>query len=707
MNSHMKSLLFLSLAAPFLVSCDGKDSETDARDAKSQNEVLAQAEKSKADAAEQAKKKMIEEKLVQCRARLKENPKAVFEWDNSIDIEDPQNSELVEQIILAHAMEWVMRAVDTNEKTPLNEETENWPFSQKYLKEKSIQVDDWDRLKESYLTAYSRWFNKSNLAEVGVDEKGERTLESIKNDKIQFEKFWDAMITKSQSQKDIELFDENGNAYETYKVSDVLGSFSQLSDFVENVEDKHYSREELQKYCLKKLSNEFSVPFNELVMDASNMSCPVWYKTDDVFRYINKDYNLGTWNITLADIKKIMNAGISGTDEEKLEAAFIAYLGETVGGYNVKAVFGYRWADVVQTMGKVQRVYMQKKLAENKGEAVKKLCKLFRADMPQCLLNGARELYQQRNESMWNNDFGCLLLEHTEYKHNDLLESDFPSSGAGVMPKSRVFQDICFGMDVEEFFRCKALNEVQMVKEYDINELKEKKSFTLEANVVLFGTPAKAGFIFHPALASVDGDDVCMMPKLCAIRYSIISSDDDLKKLEQARQKAKGAAAMSEADMHMAQGARAVGWDNAADKATAQMMNNLVDSLSAAAEMQKMYQDKQEIINLWIKGFASAKKPYRQILGTHYLEGDLYTNNPFVYQQENSSKWLHDEEKEKADPDINMLLRESTSVLIYPARYMSLSCRISEAQKILKERFVSQYDNYIKNGKIQENAADF
>lgn len=722
-----KALLYAALAFLF-VSCD--ENESEAKEAailaqeesspqqvseisapemveqeKKKTEIKDEEEKAAAlEAAEQAKKQKIDETVAACLARIKENPKAVFEWDNSIELDKPENEELVKAVIEAHSRELVRMAVTPEFQYDLSELKEEWPYSYSHKEWRYDCTKDLERLSEKYLNFYENSFARINILEKGRDSDGNRTVESIKNDKIKCIHFLANCSYENVTTVDKSCFDEKGNAYKTYRCDKLYGTPRTLAKLIE--ENAHCSSE-LGRSAFQKMREKFAPEFDALLQEIANTSYPAWYEAPDASQHINMQYKV-SYGLCLKDIKNALKS--NGASSKMSLRARVAAAYEAAVGVRSDYAINSLLDEFELAIWKAQEAYQEERLLSEFGERLKSIIWKTRNDMPQYVLAEAQSMNDDMIRQRWNNDFDFLLRTHKDYTPKE--ERGYPSdlapvdgaNGVGVIANSRVFQDVYFGMTVQELFACEGAKI--LAEKYDVNEfIARMEAFSLSTVTTLFGHPANVCFVFRPALSQNENGQTEIINKLCMIEYSVVTPDDVKKELEQAQKRAQDAYDQAESQAKVAQVANDLGWSKTARKASANTLNNLGEILAASQQAEQIRQSQRNVINLWLEGFCSAKKPYREV-------GGIYTNNPYVKQsEEKSSVFIHDAAQEREDADINLLedcsYGDKYSVRLYPARYMSLAYRIDVAKKILTVMFAKQYMDYQKNKTIHENANEF
>lgn len=696
-----KALLYAALAFLF-VSCDENESEVKEAVVLAREESSPQrkAEYSASAAEAQAKKQKIAESVASCRARIKENPKAVFEWDNSIELDKAENKELVEAVIEAHAREMVRFAVTPGFHCDLAELKETWPYSDDFRQTYSAWSKALFSLPSDYLEFYNDVFGYS-LAERGVDEAGERTLESLKKDKIRYNDFWKVCSVAGTEKS---CFDDKGNAYEAYRCGKVLGSPKTLENMLEGKRSS-----QVAESCFAKMQEKFAPVFDKLMQDIANTTYPAWYVADDADRYIEMN-TVVVHGMTLKDIKDVLNEenGMAG-----LRARMAAGVSAHFGWADERSV--NRWSEeVVNIVWDAQVAYQEVRMAREFGDRINEVVRAFRCDMPQYLLSEGNGMFAEMLRQKWNNDFDFLLRTHEEYTPEKEVGYPFclapvdGANGVGVIAKSRVFQDVCFGMNVQELFSCDGAK--LLAEKYDVDNIKElTDSFCLSAVTTLFGHPANVGFHFKPTLAQKENGETEIVNTLCRLEYSIVTSEEVKKELEEAQKRAQNAYDEAESQAKVAQAANDFGWSKTAREASVNTLNNLGEILAAQQKAEEIRQSQINVINMWVEGFCSAKKPYRKV-------AHMYTNNPYVKELESGMYMSeavceHDEKQERTDSDLNILVTnkdgDKYSVNLYPARYMSLGYRVDVAKRILAVMFLKQYMDYQKNKSFQGDANEF
>lgn len=665
----------------------------------------------------QEMKNNIEDKLAACRMRLEANPQSVFEWDNSIELDNPQNRELVEAIVEEHALEWVKLAASPDVNVDLSQIKEDWPFSHNYRAFVKEDEDTRSSLPQIYLHFYESCFQRVLIGKRNTNN--ERTLADIKNDKMDISNFLSIFVCDN-FETCANCFDENENAYKVYSLREMYGPRKTFQEVIkENGCNTHSP--EVEKMCFDKIQEEFSPLFDGLMKDISLTRYPAWYLADDAEKYINMNFEIvdglknamALWDdirddgLKLRDIKTTLSSNGLKSDRQKLRE-LLAKAEATNARYNHDDYeLNLLLNATEELIWRTQVVYVKNRFVVDFGKRVKEITHAFRNEMPQSFLGRGQKISEEKQKRFYNNDFDLLLRMHEDYiqgweeKDALLTEEAVPPQdalGVGVIPKSRVFGDVCFGMSVQEVFQCEAANKI-FAHKYDINQFKDRRSpFTLEANTTLFGEPASVIYYFHPALCLSENGKYSVAPKLCALQYSVITSDEDAEKLNEARQKLKEAADRMNDEAKLARTAREIGWDNAADRASMKAMKSMSDVMTAGNQEREINRKKEEVLDTWMEGFQSAKKPYVKFART------LYTNNPHMMKE---FPYKHNEIEEANDPDLNVLQKGKSAILIYPARYMSLLHRQKIAAALLVKRFALQYAQYKRNIKIQENINDF
>lgn len=686
------SLLYIALAG-LLASCG--DKEPDMKESNAEASRKKESASPTENPAAQAERQRLIQAVTACRTRLRENPMAVFEWDNSIELDKPENEALVQALVETHAREMVRLAVSPGMDYDWSELEKRWD-------------DGWSREREYGWKKYEPLSLKGSEKRINKDyqrfcefvfrirAEDMRALDSIMKDKSKIDIIIQRTIERWICRS--EKFDiyKDGKLSGAYRCDKVLGELVTLEDLVTSFckEQDHIQHEisNESKVLFGRMQEKFAPVFDKLMQDIANTSYPAWYVADDVSEYIDLGSIIKFYGCSLQEIKDVLNTD-SGSD------CLREWLKRTRGVDNL--------ADIEYAIRKYQAVYQERRMLKEYHSRISEMLMKFSSEIPQYLLSEAREEFRKK----WDNGLNFLLLNHKEYSSSgktgepsdepsDVLAPADRAKGIGVIGKSRAFQDVYFGMTVQEFFACKGAKA--LAEKYDVDKLKNRvTSFDLSSVTTLFGYPAKVLFCFRPALAQGKNGEYIIISKLCRIVYSPVTSEEVKNELEQARKKAQKAHGEVVVQSEVAQRAKASGANKIAEQAAVSTLNSLFDILAAQQKAEEARQRQKDVINLWVDGFCSAKKPYRKICGT-------YTNNPYV--KKSSDGYIHDATQEQKDPDLNLmdvLCEDKGYIRLYPARYMNLESRILCAKKILWNMFVEQYKSYKKNKNIKDDTNDF
>lgn len=287
-----------------------------------------------------------------------------------------------------------------------------------------------------------------------------------------------------------------------------------------------------------------------------------------------------------------------------------------------------------------------------------------------------------------------------------------------MKPRSRVFKDIAFGMEVNEVLSANAVKSksIRIQNNYNKDTLEKELEYSdLYASTELFGDETIIKMRFGWGLNEEEGS-ILLKKQLVSISF-IPATVKQLKESDsQLMDGMFGDAGEIEGKAKMAQNLQQYGFTDVAQYYQKQSNEKLATLLSNRQQSENLQKSHLTTMAKWIKGLESGENPYRFVKGVDLTSDfqDLiglqnkisyYTNNPAI-KIKNDEFYLSSD-VDQNNPDINIVKVSNEGLCFYPARKIDQTPRLMFIIGLLASWHKHETERYDENLNINKNKDDF